>query len=240
MKVGIRSHGNGSRNPIKPNLDVNFGEYVANQAFLSINFFILVANNQDASTIHERVAYKLLQKMGIPTPRETSARLYINGQYFGFYNIVEHEDANFLQRNFGETGGYLSEWKAADFYTWGYLGSDPSVYAPFLDLKTNQAAANLPWFANLVAAINQTSSADFPSAISQYLNPQLYLTMAATESVVSEYDGLVGSIDGIDNFDIYQFQNSNLSEFIPWDQVLSFDEAPPRTFFYGNTSRYAG
>jgi hypothetical protein len=67
--------------------------------------------------------------MGFPAPREAPAQLYVNGQYFGFYTIVEHEDETFLQRNFGQSGGYLYEWEFADTYEFQNLGDDPSLCA---------------------------------------------------------------------------------------------------------------
>src|SRR4051794_20334580 len=87
--VGIRSRGRGSRSPDKPNLDINVDKYVKKQTFADLGFFILKANNQDASLMHEPIAFKLYRKMGLPAPREAPARLFINGAYFGFYTIVE-------------------------------------------------------------------------------------------------------------------------------------------------------
>src|SRR5881394_1357394 len=60
--VGIRSRGRGSRSPDKPNLDVNIDKYVKKQTFAGLGFFILKANNQDASLMHEPIAFKLYRK----------------------------------------------------------------------------------------------------------------------------------------------------------------------------------
>ena len=135
-EVGIRQHGHGSRSPIKPNLDINFQYYSKKQMFLGLPFVFLKANNEDPSNLHEWVSMQLLRMMGFPAPREAPAQLYVNGQYFGFYMIVEHEDTSFLERNFGEDGGYLYEWEyqitnAPDgsnvFYEFQNLGSDPNL-----------------------------------------------------------------------------------------------------------------
>src|SRR5262245_41989937 len=68
--VGIRSRGRGSRSPDKPNLDVNIDKYVKKQKFAGLEYFVLKANNQDASLMHEAVAFELFRKMGLPAPRE--------------------------------------------------------------------------------------------------------------------------------------------------------------------------
>jgi len=177
---------------------------------------------------------KFFRMMGFPAPREAPAQLYVNGQYFGFYMIVEHEDATFLQRNFGQSAGYLYEWEFADTYEFQNLGDDPSLYAQFLQLKTDQAAPDLQTFCNLVQLINQPSSstftdADFIIALSQYMDPKSFLTYAATENVLSEADALVGGIVGMNNFYLYQFQGAarnqrsvTFYQLIPWDKDLTF------------------
>jgi spore coat protein CotH len=193
-EIGIRQHGGASRSQIKPNLDLNFAHYNSSQTFLGEGFLILKANNEDPSNLHEWIAMKLFRQMGMPAPRESFARLHVNGQYFGFYMIVEHEDATFAQRNFGESGGYLYEWEnQGDNYDFSNLGTDPSLYANYLNLKTNQTTPDLQTFVNLVQVINQPSSssftdAQFISALSQYMDPKYFLTYAATENVVAEAD----------------------------------------------------
>lgn len=220
--VGIRSHGNGSRSPVKPNLDVNIDKYVKKQTFLGSDFFILKANNQDPTTIHEKVAFKMFEKMGLPTPRESPARVYVNDEFFGFYYIVEHMDEAFLSRNFGENTGYFYEYQGEVTYNFEYLGSDPNLYAQFLDLKSDQDDPDLQWFADFVTAINQTSDSDFVSAVSKYVDPKLYLTHVAIENVVGEVDGIAGGVLGMNNFYLYRFAGGDLSQLVVWDKDLSF------------------
>src|SRR5262245_57901862 len=148
--VGIRSRGRGSRSPEKPNLDVNVDKYLKGQRFADLGFFILKANNQDASMMHEPLAFALYRKMGLPAPREAPARLFINGEYFGLYTIVEREDEDFLARNFGEDNGDLFEWKPNSVYNFEYLGADPEPYANLLDPKTNEDQPNYKPFIDLV------------------------------------------------------------------------------------------
>ncbi|MGA2120223.1 MAG: CotH kinase family protein [Bryobacteraceae bacterium] len=226
-EVGIRQHGDASRSGVKPNLDINFAHYSKKQTFLGLPFILLKANNEDASNLHEWLSMKLFRMMGFPAPREAPAQLYVNGQYFGFYMIVEHEDATFLERNLGESGGYLYEWQFANNYDFENLGTDPSLYAQYLKLKSNQTAADLQTFSNLVQAINEPSSAtftdaDFIAALSEYIDPKSFLTYAATENVLAEADALVGGIVGMNNFYFYQYQGSTFYQLIPWDKDMTF------------------
>ena len=225
--VGIRSHGGGSRSPIKPNLDINFAHYAKTQTFLGLPFILLKANNEDASNLREWISMKLYRKMGIPAPREAPAQVFLNGQILGFYYIVEHLDETFLQRDFGESGGYLYEYENSGDYEFGDLGTDPSLYATFLNLKTNQAASDLQTFANLVQVVNQPPSANFTddafiAALSQYLDPKQFLAYGATEQVLTGSDSLIGGLEGMNNFYLYQFQGTTLYYLIPWDKDMTF------------------
>jgi uncharacterized protein (TIGR03437 family) len=221
--IGIRSHGGGSRSPIKPNLDINFAHYTKTQTFLGLPFILLKANNEDPSNLCEWISMKLFRQMGIPAPREAPAQVYLNGQILGFYYIVEHLDETFLQRDFGESGGYLYEWESGDSYDFENLGTDPTLYAQFLDLKTSQAASDLQTFDNLVQVINQAPGASvtddaFVAAVSQYLDPKQFLTYGATEQVLAGTDSLIGGQQGMNNFDLYQFAGTTVYYFIPWDK----------------------
>jgi uncharacterized protein (TIGR03437 family) len=239
--IGIRQHGGGSRSPIKPNIDLNFAHYTSAQTFQGTSFLILKANNEDASNLHEWVSMKLFRKMGFPAPRESFATVTVNGTLLGFYMIVEHDDAAFCLRNFGEDGGYFYEWEnIGDDYDFGNLGTNPSTYAPYLNLKTNQSTSDLQTFTNLVQVINTplTSSftgAQFITAMEQYLDPKVFLTYAATENVLAEADGMVGGIEGMNNFDLYQYQGTTVYTLTPWDKDLTFSYAG-RDIFSGFTN----
>jgi len=235
--VGIRSRGRGSRSPEKPNLDLNIDKYVNDQTFSGVSFFILKANNQDASLLHEAITFKLFRRMGLPAPREAPARLFVNGEYFGMYTIVEHVDDDFLKRNFSEHKGDLIEWQPNDYYHFEYLGADPSLYTKFFDEKSDNPDTQK--FVDLVAAINNTSDAAFVAAVTPLLNPRLYLTHAAIENAVSELDGIWGDTYGMNNFFLYRFKGETLYQFIVWDKDLAFLE-PERLILEGASANAYG
>jgi spore coat protein CotH len=82
-EVSIRSRGKGSRSGVKPSLKVEFDYYDSRQNFVGLKTVVLRANTQDASMMHERVSMELMRKMGLPVPRETHTKLYVNGEYVG-------------------------------------------------------------------------------------------------------------------------------------------------------------
>ena len=71
---------------------------------------------QDFSGIKETVAMRFFTRLGIPAPRETHTRLFVNGRYAGLYALVESVDKTMMGRVFGSIGdniqndGYLFEY----------------------------------------------------------------------------------------------------------------------------------
>jgi uncharacterized protein (TIGR03437 family) len=236
-QIGVRSHGGGSRSPVKPNLDVNFAHYDKSQTFLGLPFVLLKANNEDPSNLKEWLSMKLFRKMGFSAPREAPAQVFLNGQLLGFYFIVEHEDETFLNRNFGESAGYFYEWQQNGSYEFQSLGSDPNAYASLVDLKTNQPAPDLQNLANLIAVINQPNTTDdqFITTLSAYINPAQFITHIAIESALAEADGICGGEVGMNNFFLYQFNGQTLYQLVPWDKDNTFSDIN-RDIMYGITT----
>src|SRR6476660_6271236 len=103
--VGIRSRGLGSRRGTKPGMRVDFDGDNAGQHFLGLKSLVLDNLSQDPSGIRETTAMRLFTRLGIPAPRETHCRLYVNGQYAGLYGLVESVDKTMMGRVFGEING---------------------------------------------------------------------------------------------------------------------------------------
>jgi uncharacterized protein (TIGR03437 family) len=221
--VGIRSRGSGSRSPEKPNLTVKFSKYVSGQRFLGLDTVTLKANNQDASVLRETIAMQLYRNFGVPAPREAPARLFINGEFFGLYTIVEAIDEDFLSRVFGESDGYLYEFNPVDAgYHFEYLGDDPAAYAMF-EPQTHEKNPDTATLIQLIRTVNQASDADFLAAVSPYLNIHGFVTLIALEDFLSDNDGVLSRTYGMNNFYLYRFQESTESTFIAWDADLTFD-----------------
>ncbi len=240
QSISIRSRGRGSRSPDKPNLDLNFAKPNKAQTFLGLTMVVLKANNQDASMLRERLTMLMFRRMGFPAPREAPARLFINGEYFGFYSVVEHVDEVFLQRNFGESGGYLYDWKPNQFYHFEYLGDDPALYSPISwEPKNHDNNPDPAPIVGMVRAVNFSSDTDFDSQVSQYLNLRLFMSYVAIENFQGDIDGVLGDVYGMNNFYFYRFQGTLLSQFIPWDKDLTFMD-PQRNITQGLADNVLG
>jgi spore coat protein CotH len=223
--VGVRQRGRSSRSSVKPNLKIDFDRFEESQKFLGLKSTTLKANNADASMMKERISMMLFDRMGIPTPRETYTRVYVNGDFFGFYNLIESMDKDFLRRVFNEDAGYLYEWKPSGEGKYGFefLGDDPAAYSPVhFDPITHEKDPDPKPIVDMVRAINQTPDAEFIEAVSKYLDIRQFLKHVAVEAFLAEYDGILGEPSGMNNFHVYRFAGTTKFMFTPWDKDLTF------------------
>jgi spore coat protein CotH len=233
--TGIRSRGTGSRSGIKPGLRVDFDRYSVGQRFLGLKSVVLRNNIQDPTMLHERVAMKLFQKMGLPASREAHARLFVNNNYAGLYTIVESVDKDFLSRHYQENDGFLYEYDydATDEpYYFTYKGSDPALYSPKpFKAATHEKDPNPAPIEAMVKVINETPDSQFRGAIAEFLDLDKFLAHIATENFLGETDGFLGNF-AMNNFYLYRFENKNLSTFIPWDKSHTFTVGPDHSIWH--------
>ena len=60
--------------------------------------------------LKEFFALKLMDEMGLPTPQYGLAKLYINGNYYGVYAMVEALDESILEQYYGVDGSEISSY----------------------------------------------------------------------------------------------------------------------------------
>lgn len=219
--IGIRSKGRTSRRPNKPGLRVDINRF-EDQEFFDLKSFLLDNSIQDLSTLKERLTMLLYARMGLPAPRETHARLFINDQYIGVYGLVESTDKKFLKRSLGEDGGFLYEWEFRDGYRMQYLGDNPDLYSPSpFKPETNELNPDAAPLERMIRVINQSSDAEFVAAVGEYLDLKKFLTAIAVESYIAEFDGFLSDY-GVNNMYFYRFKGKNLGMFLPKDKDNTF------------------
>jgi spore coat protein CotH len=230
--VGIRSRGLGSRRAEKPGLRVDFDRYASGQQFLGLKSFVLDNLTQDFSGVKETVTMRFFTRLGIPAPRETHTRLFINGRYAGLYALVESVDKTMMGRVFGSIGddvqndGYLFEYNYVLGSPWRftYEGSALTPYKARFDIKTNEShAESLIWgpIEELVRIVNNSSSGDFERLVSPLVDLPAFVRYIAAQNFVAQDDGFNG-YDGMNNFYMYRLEDSTTNRFIAWDEDIAF------------------
>lgn len=230
--VGIRSRGLGSRSGTKPGLRVDFDRYSTSQTFLGLKSFVLDNLVQDKSGIRETVAMRFFSRMGIPAPRETHTRLYVNGAYAGLYALVESVDKTMMGRVFGSIGddvqndGYLFEYNYVLGSPWRfeYEGSALDSYKTRFDIKTNESKSDTTiWgpIEELVRLVNNTPTASFEATVGAKLDLSAFVRYIAMQNFIAQNDGFNG-YDGMNNFYFYRLEDSDRHVFIAWDEDNAF------------------
>lgn len=230
--VGIRSRGLGSRSSTKPGLRVDFDRYSSGQQFLGLKSFVLDNLTQDKTGVRETVAMRFFTRLGIPSPRETHTRLYVNGVYAGLYGLVETVDKTMMRRVFGSIGdnvqndGYLFEYNYVIGSAWRftYDGAALAPYKSRFDIKTNERHTESQiWgpIEELVRLVNHTDASAFEQAIGPRLDLPAFVRYIAAQNFIAQNDGFNG-YDGMNNFYLYRLENSTSHVFIAWDEDNAF------------------
>jgi spore coat protein CotH len=218
--VGIRSRGFGTRNPVKPSLRVDFNRFSPDQEFLEVKSVVLKNNVSDPSNMHERISMLLLRRLGLFASRETHARLFVNGEYYGVYTLAEAVDKHFLKRVFGENDGYLFGYTWAFRYFFGDLGTDPAAYVPIpFEPETHEDDPEPLAIVDLVQAINR--SPNFAGEINTYIDIRKFVRQIAVETFLADRDDFLGEY-GMANFFLYRPPGRRQFTMIAWDKSEAF------------------
>jgi spore coat protein H len=228
--VGIRSRGRGSRSNRKPGLKIDFDEYSANQKFLGLKSLVLDNLTQDASGIHETVAMRFLARVGIPAPRESHVKLYVNNEYVGLYVLVESIDKSFLARVFGVIGedtqndGWLYEFTYQEDWRLTDLGTDLAPIKLRFEATTHESKSDEDKYRKvqeLITLINRTSPEQFVATIGPRFDLPGFIRFVAAQAFLGDTDGFVGAY-GMNNFYLYRLENQDKHVLIAWDTDNTF------------------
>jgi spore coat protein CotH len=230
---GIRVRGHFTRNDRKPSFRVDFNRYVTGQNFFGLKTLVLNSGWQDPSMLHDRLSMALFRRMGIPAPRIAHVRLYVgtNREFAGVYAVEEEVNKEFLDSNFGEDDGYLYEYHRQENYGFEDPGPDLGWYRPRFDPKTHDNDSTFGLYVpirDLVEAVNVARQSDLEDKLADYFSVNTFITEIAIQNFLAQKDGLLGDF-GMNNFYLYRFAGTHLSQLIPWDQDQSFSslDAPP-------------
>ena len=223
--VGIRSRGQGSRNPTKLGLRVDMAHYTTGQTFVGLSSLVLDNIWQDDSMLRERLAFTFFERLGQAAPRESFCRLFINNEYQGLYAIIEEIDGDFAKRVTGETTGTVFEyhWSADRIWRAEDLGSIAN-YKALLEPRTNTLEADSTLYApiqSLFREVNGPDDAVWRERVEQYLDLNQYMTHVAIEQFIAENDGLLGYA-GMNNFYLYRFAGTTRHRLFVWDKDNAF------------------
>ena len=228
--AGIRSRGRGSRHPHKPGLKVDFDRYSTSQKFLGLKALVLDNLTQDPSGIHEMVTMKFLARLGIPAPRESHVRLYVNNEFIGLYAVVEAVDKDMLARLYGSIGediqndGWLYEFAWQEDWRFTDLGTDLAPYKLRFEATTHESESDEKKYRKvqeLVTLANQTPEDRFVEVLGSRFDLPGFIRFVAAQAFLGDTDGFLGAF-GVNNFYLYRLENQDKHVLISWDTDNTF------------------
>ncbi len=219
---------------------INFGKYIKKKDYGSKqNFFgcdKISFNNFffDKTMMKEYFALKLLDEMGLPTPEYGIAKLYINGNYYGVYAMVEAMDHSILERYYGvdkdELSSYLCKPEGTKFL-YDEIAADPSPLWEQDEDTLKDVEDMIPTVTEWVRRLNflsngmdfngqtiDVNSEEYLQLLDQILDTEEVVKYFAVHSWLCQMDNM---FDGQKNFGLYVDQNGR-ALMVPWDYDLSF------------------
>ena len=160
----------------KPALTLNFDKFAKHQKFHGIDKLHLNNSVQDGTYLSENICGSIFRDAGVPAPRCTNARVWLNGRDLGFFVLLEGFDTTFLRRHFSNWYGTVYDGAFGDIdANLKKISNDDRK--PCEDLKA------------LVAAINEKDPAMRRKRVTQLLDVDKFLTFMACEALTSHWDG---------------------------------------------------
>jgi spore coat protein CotH len=174
--VGIRLKGRASFQYLdgKPSFKIKLDEYVDNQRLLGLRRLTFNNMAQDASMVRERLGYLLFRAAGVPAPLCNSARVLVNGEYYGLYANLETLDDEFAEHRFDPAPGNLFD-TSNDSYFVDFL---PEWRDSFV-LETNKDEADISDLDALISGVNGPAETFFSDA-GEVIDWDEFLTVGAT------------------------------------------------------------
>jgi hypothetical protein len=198
----------------KPALTLNMDKFATDKkrTFHDLDKWHLNNSVQDGTYLHELICSELFRAAGVPTPRVTHARVWINGRDCGLYVLKEGFDKTFLKRHFVNSSGNL--------YDGGFLqdiGNDLEKDEGEGDDRSDLLA--------LRAACAEPDQVKRWQRVEELLDLQAFFSFMAVELMTCHWDGYVRNRN---NYRLYFEPKSNKAYFLPhgMDQMFGDTSTP--------------
>ena len=196
----------------KPAFTINVEKFDKKQSFHGLDKFHLNNSVQDGTYLHEFVCSTLMGLAGVPAPRVSHARVWLNGRDLGLYVLKESFDQKLVKRHFRDDKGNL--------YDGGFCHE--------IDAGLEKDDGKGPDDASDVRALADACRDPDPAArwqrIEERLDIDAFLTFVAMELMVSHWDGYSNNAN---NYRVYFAGKTGRAYFLPhgMDQVFQDTDA---------------
>jgi hypothetical protein len=191
----------------KPAFKLDFGKYDKGRRVLGLDALVLNNMVEDPTMLRENLGARVFAALGVPAPRAGYGELFINGERFGLYAVIEPIDERFLTRRFEDASGPVYEGEyGCDLY-------EDDVWAFQHDSGNDEQRGQLLAFARAVSGPPATWLLGKKPVVDRS-----FLAYLAGSALIGDFDGYRHA----HNYLVYRDPGSGLWSFIPWglDRVL--------------------
>lgn len=217
--IGVKLKGNSSFNSypgVKKSFKLSFDQYIDTNQYDGLHSLNLNNGFKDPTMLREKVMLDFLRSQGLPAPRCTFAKLYLNGSYWGLYSMVEEVDKVFVNDLIGNKDGNLFKGDPSGNLQW--YGSEDSLYYTKYELHTNDSLNDWSDLVHLIDVINHAGSS-LVDSLEPILNTGNTLGIWATDLLFANLDSYTGTGH---NYYLYHNTASGKFERIAWDANEAF------------------
>jgi hypothetical protein len=210
--VGLRLKGGNSFLPLsqKAAFRINIDEFVDGAKFFGMDDLTLNNMSTDYSMMHDRAAYWIARRLGLPASRANHALVTVNGEFYGLFSNVETVKSRMMARWFDEPNGPLYEATDVDF-TPAYVAAFEHEGGPD-DRTLIQETAD---------ALSSGQPATAIGAVAAYVDMTRFRRFWAMSAVIGQFDAFPYSNPG-DDFFVYADPTSARLHFMPWGMDETF------------------
>jgi hypothetical protein len=233
-RVAVRKKGFlGSLNEERPALKVRFDHFVADQTLAGLERLTLNNSVQDPTWLKQCLAFRVVERAGVPSQYCNFAHVSVNGRDLGLYVHVESVDRRWVRRHFPRDEGELWEGEISDFRV-DWLGT--------FEKKGNvadgdQTTVDRRALAEVAGAVAPgVPDAEVRSRLEQRVDLDQFIRFWALEKVLEHWDGYANNAN---NFYVYRDPATSRFVFAPsgLDQVAVVDpfssRKPPVSVYAG-------
>lgn len=217
--VGIRAKGNLSLRSVvqmddsdRYSFKLSFDQYISGQNLYGLDKINLNNGYSDASYMREFLAYELSEMLGLPTPKHSFVRVYVNGEYKGLYLAVEQVDESFIDSHYTDTTGTLYKGvmtgSGSDLQ---WIDDDADSYTG-LEVKTDKQDKDA--LINMLDKLNNDETTPY----TDYLDVDSILEYLTLNVVTNNTDSYIGQ----NKQNYYLYEHGGIFSMIPWDYNMAF------------------
>ncbi len=175
----------------------------------------------DKALFREHIAWDLLRRIGSAYCETEFVRLFINGEYYGFFMTLEHPDSRFLDRNGLDRDGGLYKARMGPYEYNNPCGWTPGFhrygsvdeYRRYWEKETNQDSDFFP-LPDFINTMHDTGGR--LSFFQEQVDPESVILFQAGQIALRNYDSTVK------NHFLYRDSATGIWGVLPWDLDLCF------------------